>query len=236
MSCAPQLSTARPGRRRFGCLGSPGRFARGFTLIELLLVLAVLVAVAGLSWPALRGPLAKHRLRAAATGLATELGRARLRAIQSGRTVEFECLPGTGEFRISQAAASQSLGDSQQPNTAGDDGLPRLEAQTLSEGITFAPLDFVPPEQEPTSGVPGSATPRPNTLPSPARQALPAAGEPAAGGDQEWSAPLALLPDGTTSDAQFWLLDARGWRCPVELRGLTGAARVGEVVRPEVMP
>lgn len=44
-----------------------------------------------------------------------------------------------------------------------------------------------------------------------------------------WSAPLAILPDGSVEEIQFWLELDRRWQCPVLFRGSTGQLEIGSV-------
>jgi type IV fimbrial biogenesis protein FimT len=56
----------------------------GFTLVELMLALAVLAILATLALPTFGGALERHRLRAAAEGLAADIAEARFEAARRG--------------------------------------------------------------------------------------------------------------------------------------------------------
>ncbi len=72
----------------------------GFTLLETLLVLAIMVSLFALSWPAIRGPLAKARLKRAARDVQTSLGKARARAVEHGAAYAFRYQIDGNEFQI----------------------------------------------------------------------------------------------------------------------------------------
>ena len=62
---------------------------RGVTLIELILVLAIMVAITAMAWPALERPFSNQRLRKAADKIRTEWTRARVKAMTEGVTYVF---------------------------------------------------------------------------------------------------------------------------------------------------
>jgi len=76
------------------------RRSGGYTLLEMTIVLAIIVAVAALAMPALRGPLGKAELRDAARQIRVAMARARLDAIESGTIRQFRFQPGTGIYEI----------------------------------------------------------------------------------------------------------------------------------------
>ena len=61
-----------------------------FTLVEVMLVLALLVVIGALIWPAVKGPFEGQRLRKAGDQVRAEWTRARTRAMKSGRTQVFQ--------------------------------------------------------------------------------------------------------------------------------------------------
>ena len=80
----------------------PTRRPCGYTLVEMLIVCAVLAALAGLSWPALRGTLAKARLQQAADDLQTTLRKTRTRAISGGEPIALQYEPGGRRYRVGE--------------------------------------------------------------------------------------------------------------------------------------
>ena len=51
--------------------------------------------------------------------------------------------------------------------------------------------------------------------------------------DTDWSVPIFFYPDGTTSTASLVLSNRRNRSITIELRGLTGVARVGPLLAPQ---
>jgi len=196
---------------------------RGFTLVELLLVLALLVVVVALAWPAIDKPLANYRLLAAADQVRTEWCLARVEAIRSGQACAFQYSPGGRNFcRQRQpaafspdadqaelvAAAERSEDALAMPDVAAAQPAPR----TLPEGVVFVDhntrLALVATESD----------------------AEPETGE---SSEPEYSGSIFFYPDGTTSDARLLLANERGKIVELTLRGLTGTVTVGQVTTAE---
>ena len=190
---------------------------RGYTLLEMLIVVAMVVVVVGLSWPALRRPAEKSKLRDAARQLRVALTRTRIEAIESGTAQEFCYQPGTGSFAISARSTSQ------------DDG-------------GFAPVAFDRSGgEESLAGNPASVEPARQELPGDVRfgdpsepDAVPVESDPAASPDRQgWSAPIVFYPNGRTFNARIRLYGRYRYYVDVTLRGLTGASKVGQLQRFE---
>ena len=197
----------------------PTRF--GYTLMEMMIVQGVLVLLVGMSWPALRSPLAKNRLLDAAKQVRIELVRARLKAIDTGVAQQFRYQLGTGRFVVVPASVAvstngfrdQSTGISNHGSNAsdvdGDSSSEEVEPTTLSEGI-----QFVDPEAEEGSSI--DAEPTTDSL-----------------DEETWSEPIFFRPNGRSNSARIALAGERGFRVGVALRGLTGAIKVGEIERSD---
>jgi prepilin-type N-terminal cleavage/methylation domain-containing protein len=208
----------------------PTQRRTAFTLIELLLVLGLVVIVSGVAYPALRGPLARRRLEAAANQLRAELAQVRLGAIQSGETQEFRYLPGSASFRhgpLEVLPAPAEFGQQEAQTgprlTAGGGraatiamdvprGIPRWEESSLEEPITFAPPDEAWRESAEQTAPDARFNEMADDL----------AGE-------VWSPPILFEPDGASTNASIRLLNDRGLQVVVTLNGLTGIATVGPV-------
>ena len=190
---------------------------RGFTALEMLIVLAVLAATAALMWPAMHRLLRKSAVEGAAGQVRAELAKTRLEAIQSGVPWQFRFQPGTGRYEATPrapgtAAGGRPLGDSVDAygrplvtgtvSTAGGDA---LEGE-LSAGVYFWISQM-------------GETPAP-----PSDDGL-------TDYQQPWSAPIVFYPNGRTLNAHFQVSDFREYHVEVTLRGLTGAAAIGEVLR-----
>ena len=95
--------TFLPGRSmvsRWSRLSNVSAGRAAFTLLELLVVLAILGLLIGLSWPSVHRLISRARVKEAAKQVRTELGEARLRAIESGTPQVFRFQPGTGFFEV----------------------------------------------------------------------------------------------------------------------------------------
>jgi type II secretory pathway pseudopilin PulG len=193
---------------------------RGATLLELLLVLAILVAVAAVAAPSLNRTLENHRLTSAAEQVQSHCAAARAAALRTGQTHALLVEPGGGGYLIEpwtdvdvllgdQAApALMGLGANPPHAAAGDPTIGRQ--RQLPEGVLFAEAEFAGEQrtaealaQASVAGGPGSAT----------------------GGVM----PILFFPDGTASTARIVLANQQGRYVAVEVRGLTGMARVGQV-------
>ena len=120
---------------------------RGYTLLEMLIVVGIVAALAALSWPALRLPLAKSRVKSAAKELHVALARTRLEAIRSGTAQEFRYEPGTGRFEVSPRSAPGEIGGftpveaegfGEDALSAEDYGIEPSLDRRLPHGVRFA--------------------------------------------------------------------------------------------------
>jgi prepilin-type N-terminal cleavage/methylation domain-containing protein len=190
---------------------------RAYTLLELLIVLAIVLAVVGLSWPALQRPMAKSQLESAAKQLRVALARIRLEAIESGTAQQFRYQPSTGYFEVSANSTSEGAGLlvpagfeglSEGDVFGGDPSAQQAAQYELPDGVRFfdpsAP-DVPPGEPDPAASYSGMI----------------------------WSAPIVFYPNGRTFNTRIRLRGEYDYYVDVMLRGLTGASRVGEVRRLE---
>ncbi len=178
----------------------------GYTLLEMLLVLAVMVLLGAIVLPAVSQPLGKSELRDAAKQVRTQLARARLEAIESGRVYQFRFQPGRRTFEV---AVKPSLGGDDE----SDDDQP-LQGE-LPSGVCFHDQQAAkrPGADETTSDVDFEET-----------------------GSADWSEPILFYPNGRTTSARIWLAGGRDYYLDVVLRGVTGSATVGQLLRPEQEP
>jgi prepilin-type N-terminal cleavage/methylation domain-containing protein len=185
---------------------------RGFTLLEVLIVLAILVTLAAMSWPALQRPLAQSRLRGAAKQLRLELAGARLKALQSGTVYQLRYQPGSRRFEVATFSGSDySVGAGR---LEPDD--PRAEDQEPAIGLLPRGIVFFDPE----------APDDPPQAPDIAESER----------EDSWSDRIAFYPDGRTSNARIRLFGRYDYVADVTLRGLTGVARVERLKRLEKQP
>lgn len=192
----------------------------GFTLLEVTLVLALLVVVAAMVWPAFEKPLASERLRHGADKVRAEWTRTRIRAMTTGTPHVFRYQPLTNQYRVEiwsgadsqlEAGSVSDFGIPQQPAVVaqgvGDKGLP--------EGVVFDANQTLQDMRAMLIG---------------ADAAQPLAGEAA------WSEPIYFFPDGTTSTARLLLHNELGLYVVLDLRGLTGVVTVSPVLSADELP
>lgn len=216
-------------------MASSMRRRAAFTLLELLLALAVLVAVAAITWPALERPLATQRLRRAAEQVRTQWIKTRTKAINAGETFSFRYQPDTARFRVevqSQDAALLEATAANMGSQAGAGGPPSAGSQSSTASSTTS-LPAVPPqplEAELPEGVKFAG----GDVTEDGRAAEIANRERSMGSvDLSWSQPIFFYPDGTATAARVALVGQRERAIVIELRSLTGGARIGEIVSQE---
>lgn len=223
----------------------------GYTLTEMVIVAGVLAALAGLSWPALRGPLNKSRLRNAAKQVRVDLAKTRLKAIQTGVAHQFRYQPGDNQFEIAPLTAED---DTETPaygwteNHASDsngrsaadsagDGSPQVQAirERLPEGVLFVDPSLADETLDAAQFEPARRF-------EPARQFESARrfeSEPETAevlDESDWSAPIVFHPNGRAVNARVLLAGQRDFHVEVTLRGLTGVVTVGQLQRREEQP
>jgi prepilin-type N-terminal cleavage/methylation domain-containing protein len=215
----------------------------GYTLLELLIALGILAAIAGLTLPALRGPLDKSRLRYSAREVQSALTKTRALAIRAGEAHSFRYEIGGRNFRI------ETTDPSDVPATA--DGL--LDTETLPGEANYAgEIDAAQVE-------PVLRTVRAGQLPDGVVFAVPATQDTAAETTEalaieqllavamadtdsnaamlsHWSEPVRLSPNGRATDATIRMQGSRDFHIDVSLRGLTGIASYSSPQRAAVTP
>lgn len=220
MSCRMRIVVARRTSR------GDGAPRLGFTLVEMLLVLALMVAIGAIVWPALDKPFAAERLRSSADEFRAELARGRVAAMQSGRLHMLTVDPTTGRLLVHPADESAAPVAMPTELTSSLTAPVVLQGKALPDGIRLQELVAF-----------DDVTPIPATTQAPAAAPLtstPVASGP--GGTSNNSGPITAAqpiyfhPDGTTSSARVTLVNEHGATVVLELRGLTGTARVGETL------
>ncbi len=193
----------------------------GFTLIELLLVLALIVAMAGLSGPALSRSAANARLRDAARQLRAHWAQTRIDAMQYGTTFAWRYAPADSRYaRMPYAlppwinTGDRETGLKSNQSTRADVSATVMDR--LPDYVSFAEPDRF-----------GSNLNSEESDP-PLIDDSGSLGE-GLNDSSEWSEPILFYPDGTTSDSVVVLRDERGNTLSVTLRGITGTASLGKV-------
>jgi prepilin-type N-terminal cleavage/methylation domain-containing protein len=187
---------------------------RGLTLLELLLVLALLVVVGAITVVSLQGTLDNQRLRSAGDQLRSQLGKARVRAMKSGRIHALTVDPEGAGYRIEpwitgdEATEASPLagGGLAGAAPAADPTLLQVE-ETLPEGVTFYWAETVQDNRAVLTQT-SAVSPTGDTAGQ-----LP---------------PILFYPDGTSSTARLTITDGKGLYMVVSLRGLTGVAQTSE--------
>lgn len=189
---------------------------KAFTLIEMLLVLAIVVAIAALSAPAMRGMVQSARLRAAADTVRTEWTRAHVKAMKTGRIQVFRYESGGAKYSVQPWIAGDDAIESSAPTTAGfevadstQDSANVGEGSELPEGTMF---------------VGGDAAAESRSL------AVEQTAMDATEFESEWSRPILFYPDGTTSDAFVVVANENERGIQVNLRGMTGTATLSDII------
>ena len=206
-----------------------------FTLLEILLVMVVIVIVSSIAIVNLRHAFANTRLKKGAESIRTEFARARIKAIKSGQTQIFRHAVGdNGYVTTAQTSAEDllesdarfidaaSIGiDTEEGNLAdrnvGGLGLTD-DTKRLPEGVYFMGSDV---------SMDARAESKLSNYPELAGTSV-SGGEAVAGG---WGVPVFFFPDGSTTTARMVLANKKGFAVSVELRGLTGIAKIG-AMRP----
>jgi prepilin-type N-terminal cleavage/methylation domain-containing protein len=190
-----------------------------FTLLEMLLVLAIIVAIAALAAPSLRGIIQSARLRAAADTVRTEWTRAHVKAMKTGRIQVFRYELGGVKYAVQPWIAGDDALESSAPATAGfgvadetQDSANAGEGHELPEGTLF---------------VAGDAAVESRSV------AIEQTAMDATQFESEWSRPILFYPDGTTSDAFVVVANENKVGIKIELRGMTGTATLGDVMDVE---
>jgi len=163
------------------------------------LVLALLVVLASVAWPALEPAIASVELRKSAERIRVEWSRARVEALSTGRTVLFRYEPDGNRYLLEYQAEPGFRPGGEPQELSGEE--PQSRESTLPERIAFIEGEI--------SEV--------------------ASGETAAAAEGEWSEPIVFYPDGSASNAWLVLENQRGQSIEVSLRGLTGVVSVSEV-------
>jgi prepilin-type N-terminal cleavage/methylation domain-containing protein len=206
-----------------------------FTLLELLLALAVLVAVAAISWPALQRPLATQHLRRAAEQVRTQWIKTRTKAINTGETYSFRYQADSGKFRVEAQSQEASLLESAAANMspqAGAGGSGGMSSQSTS--ASAAPSKPAVPAKPAETGLPDGVKFAGGDVTEDGRSAAIASQERSRGSvDLSWSQPIFFYPDGTATAARVALVGEGERAIVIELRSLTGGARIGEIVSQE---
>jgi len=187
---------------------------RGFTLLELTIVLALLAALAALSWPALKQSMASLRLRRAADQVRAAWAAARHDAVTEGAVIAFWYRPRSDRYQVEPLArlaeassGSPTAGRDRTSSQPADDATGTGRERQLPEGVHFASGRLL------TAGSTETVAATDPGLSAAATRIL-------------------FFPDGTTWDATLTLEDERQWTVSLTLRGVTATSKAGDVLPP----
>lgn len=208
------------GRVRVGapCRAVRDRMRQGLSLMELLLVLVIMAVVAAMILPQLFGVEARQALRSAADQLNGTMVDARQQAMVSGQTMfmlfQFE----TGLYAVvpepidQETTARFDQVTNLLTQAAESSRMSGMETSTNLSNITG--VEQLPSGARFLTGQAGVAQPNDTSAIQADLSGLPY---------------IAFAPDGTTDDAIIQLISEEQDRITVQLRGLTGAIRIGEL-------
>ena len=222
-----------------GCRSSGRRMSvSGFTLLELVLVLTLLVVIGGIASQSLRGPIESQRLRRSSELLRIALGRARVKAMQSGQTQVFRYEIAGRRYQTQPLALDSEASEwgldafdqSDELAQINDPNNPDVFSATRAKQVnTLAELRY----QLPEGIVFQQGATELDLRMSLAQEELATLDQ----AMQNWSQPILFYPDGSTSEARLFLSNQAGQRfVAIRLRSLTGIPVVSGVLSPEELP
>ncbi|MFN7840737.1 MAG: Tfp pilus assembly protein FimT/FimU [Pirellula sp.] len=198
---------------------------RAFTLLEVLLVLAILAALAGLAAPTIDSMITSRKLSVAADQIANDIAEGRIRAIQTGQTQVFEATLGGRNYTVKPwLTSSDEINASAGATITTSTGLTLDTSAAPGGGVETSQSSGATKQLELDSYVQFIAVETlMDTRSAAAIQtetgSLPASGSGAAG---SLSNPVLIYPDGSSTTAQIILVDQKGRRVVVQLRGIVG--------------
>jgi hypothetical protein len=233
----------------------------GFTLFEVFLVLTILILIATLGIPALRGTLAQHELRYSADRIRGEWINARVHAIEEGQIFCMRCKIGGSAIKIDRVLDVHfTAGLSSRQTTSRFDAVNEYDPFEKG-GFTGDLQDFILRDPDSITGdqvidLPGSVVIADVIAVAEERAAFylgltapdekedeeiftiepimtnePRLGETASADGMAWSTPIFFYPDGSTSTAAILLKNESGRCIEVRLRGLTGTGTLTSITR-----
>jgi len=196
------------------------------TLFELLLVLAILVAMAGVAIPTFASLVGSRRLGESISKLSNEIMAGRVAAMRTGQGQvlrmtlqgkDYSISPWLNGSEAQDASAGATIMQSGQvietQSTTGGGASSSKSGSTkqLLEGVTFSSVETLVDSR--------------NALAIEQSGGVVPAGGPSQGDGSGLSSPLLLYPDGSCTTAQIILVDAQGKRMAIQIRGVTGQLR-----------
>jgi type II secretory pathway pseudopilin PulG len=196
-----------------------------YTLLELLLVLAIIVAVAGVVTPTVVDRMGDYKLKRGAEMARSAISSTRIHAIDLSSVYQFRVESG-GRRYLAIPTDTEALVTSQTASSTAANALPTtaIVHGELPEDLSFQPVVLAtgnaPSATMATTGMPPGGT-------DPAWTA--AFGHVPNSGDYlsaAWSAPVIFRPDGSAMEAAVNVIDKRGDGFQLKVRELTGEVTV----------
>lgn len=226
---------------------------QAYTLLEILIVLSLIVVIAAVSMPGIQRLQVRSELKSTAQKLQGELYATRLEAMKTGEAYLFRFQSETENYEILPKKIYDAL--DVKPQTTAPVDL----TQTRSVGADLRDSVLTPPqkENEPAPRVDpvyrkrlplfytfGTVKPVETDRNTPDAFATRSVGgprdslldpqQPDRPPEPVWSEPIYFFPNGRTSNGSLEIFTTGTYRFQIELtlRGLTGTARLGEIVIP----
>ncbi len=212
--------TSRPVEKKRNCRAA-------FSLLELLLVLAILVTLAGFAIPTFDAMVSSRRILQSVERLQNELLEARVEAMRTGQAQVFRAtihgdaysitpwLSGSEDSDASAGATVMTQGGLMDTERTGS-GQVAADSADTSDATKTLETDVLFLDVETLVDARNAMEIQKSGEIAPVAGAAPAT---ASGG---LSSPLLLYPDGTSTTAQILLVDNRGRRMAIQIRGITG--------------
>jgi hypothetical protein len=173
-----------------------------YTLMEVMLVMAIMIVLLAVSYPAVDSLSAGIKVEAGGDAVRAAWAEGQAHAVNEGRPYRFAIVPGKGNYRLAPHSADYWSGIGSMPAPADPENPPIVLENSLPKGVVFAGGVF-PGEEDQTSLPDGSVD--------------PALMQPVA----------VFLPDGTAEEDTELIVEISGARPVIlRLRALTGVVTV----------
>ncbi len=196
------------------------------TLFELLLVLAILVAMAGVAIPTFASLVGSRRLGESIVKLSNEIMAGRVTAMRTGQAQvmrmtlqgkDYSIAPWLGGSEAQDASAGATIMQSgqviQTQSTTGGGAVSTSSqlgsTKQLLEGVSFSSVETLIDSRNALAIQQSGG-------------AVPTGGASSQGDGSGLSSPLLLYPDGSCTTAQIILVDEKGRRMAIQIRGVAG--------------
>lgn len=199
-----------------------------FTLLELMLVLAIIVAIGAVAIPRFTDVFDRQRLVASAETLRLAFDRARLEAMRTGQAQMFECVPASGRYSVHPLVQNADMANSGAGATVLTDVGTAVETQSDGMLMVADPSSMAGEVKELEEKILFASC-----LVSTDMRSYQVAEQSQATNGQLTTTTVGqaiiFYPDGSTSNAEVRLQNARGDMRAIRLRGLTGHSKVVSV-------